>query len=134
MYILLYVLSTIPAIHVEHIPTCTTLTPLEMSTQLEQYPTYKISIIQLTQESNLRDAPTLIGSGDLIVRWSSGQGRRYRTLEEISDCLVLPYRPSITDAIRTGEMMDTMVPFELGYLPTEGESQSGVKPDSFDPY
>jgi len=31
-------------------------------------------------------------------------------------------------------MMDTMVPFELGYLPTEGESQSGVKPHSFDPY
>jgi hypothetical protein len=85
---------------------------------------------------------TLVGSGNFIVCWPDGRARRYRNTREISDCLALPYRrgidnaisPGIDNAIKTGQTMATMVPFELSYLPTEGESQSEVHPYSFDPY
>jgi hypothetical protein len=121
--------------------TCTPSCSLQMSTHFEQYSSYQISISR-GSKAPAPDDHTLVGSGDLIVRWPDGRGRRYRNTGEISDCLALPYRPGIDsavrpgidNAIRTGQTMATMVPFELSFLPTEGESQSEVHPYSCEPY
>jgi hypothetical protein len=113
--------------------TYTGVNSLEMSTNSnhEGYASYQITI---TKGSKAPDDGTLVGSGEIIVHWPDGRGRRYRHTGEISDCLVLLERARIKDAIRTGETLDTMVPFELSYLLTEGEFQSGAQPHSFDPY
>jgi len=97
----------------------------------EGYASYQITI---TEGSKARDDGSLVGSGELIVRWPDGRGRRYRHTGEISDNLILLDRSRIKVASRTGGTLDTMVPFELSYLPTEGEFQSGAQPHSFDPY
>jgi hypothetical protein len=104
-----------------------------MSTN-SNYEGYASHQITITEGLKASDNGTSVGSGEIVVRWPDGQGRRYWHIGEISDCLVLLDRSRIKDATRTGETLETMVPFELAHLPTEGESQSGVQPHSCDPY
>ena len=95
---------------------------LKMSTQSEQYHSYGISI---RRESNPPDAATLIGSGDYIVRWLDGGGRRYKDLGDISDCLALLDIADLRAAIRTATILETYISYDHGHLPSEGEPYVG---------
>jgi hypothetical protein len=94
-----------------------------MSRQFEQYHSYEISI---SQEPNPADHATLIGSGDLIVRWSDGRGRRYEDLDEISECLVLLDLSVIRGAMKSSTKLGTYISYDHGHLLDDGESYVAI--------
>jgi hypothetical protein len=115
----------------QYLPTCTANHSVEMSTHFEQLPSYEISI---SQGSKAPDDNTLVGSGDLIVRWPDGRGRRYRDKTEISNSLALLGQSVINDAIKTSLTIQTYIPYELGRLASEGESILSVDVTPIDLY
>jgi hypothetical protein len=104
-------------------PNCAAIHSIEMSTYFKQWPSYEISI---SRESTAPDDGTLVESGDLIVRWADGRGRRYRNTTEISDCLLLLDESDIDKAVKTCQKVNTYMPYELGHPPSEGESVLSV--------
>jgi hypothetical protein len=93
------------------------------TTHFEQWPAWEISI---SEGFNVPDDGTLVGSGDLIVRWPDGRGRRYRDETEISNSLALLGQSAINDAIKTSLKIRTYIAYELGHPLSEVESVLSV--------